>query len=651
MYSLVRCGRRSAINAERLRGWVLRRPICVQLLHGVSLVKLDFLTMELSGFGSFLSKQRFTLGYNQPGLAFVRGRNEVEPRLGANDAGKSTLFNALCWGLFGHTVNNLRNPDIKPWSNKNDTLVTIPFLKDGKKQVVQRSLSPKHVLLFNGKEVAQDHIDEALGFGFDLFCNTILLGQGRPLFFDKTPSEKLELLSDTLGLTRWEDRSGKASEQALNLNNEKASLEGEVRGLEAALEQAQGLLKAAKERSTAWEAEHQQTLKDRAKIIADMEKRRNSLEVKLGEVDLAYDGAMTELKACLVEKDKLVKLVMDTNHAHLLAEEAVKSVQREYDRLEAELKTLDKAKKCPTCGQVIKQDALGLSKHKKEIEKRLADLEDPTVLAKADKAKAAWDAATGKLADCKKYTEVFRERATRHEEELNHLKPVVTELTTKIITLTDIARKEEINPHREEIQTLRRKVQQHETELEALDKDIVTITRKMERSKYWVKGFKDVRLFIIEEFLQELELATNSMLPESGLIDWEVHYDVEKETKKGTVQRGLNVTVLSPRNREAVRWEAWGGGVGQRLRIVGALALADTLLAHVGIQNNLEILDEPTKHLSTEGVQDICAFLAERARQQNKNIFYVDHKAVESAHFSDVLTVVKTKEGSHIEID
>ena len=31
------------------------------------------------------------------GLYFLRGRNEVQPRLGSNGSGKTTLWRALCW--------------------------------------------------------------------------------------------------------------------------------------------------------------------------------------------------------------------------------------------------------------------------------------------------------------------------------------------------------------------------------------------------------------------------------------------------------------------------------------------------------------------------------------------------------------------------
>jgi DNA repair exonuclease SbcCD ATPase subunit len=174
------------------------------------------------------------------------------------------------------------------------------------------------------------------------------------------------------------------------------------------------------------------------------------------------------------------------------------------------------------------------------------------------------------------------------------------------------------------------------------------LTRAMERTKFWVKGFKDIRLLVIEEVLQELELTSNAMLAEVGLVDWRISYVIERETKAGTTSRGLNVSILSPKSRDAVKWESWSGGEGQRLRMVGALALSEVLLDHVGIQPDFEVLDEPTQHLSAEGVRDLCDFLAVRAEQLERRTFYIDHMAVESAQFSSTTTIEKDADGSHI---
>lgn len=63
---------------------------------------------------------------------------------------------------------------------------------------------------------------------------------------------------------------------------------------------------------------------------------------------------------------------------------------------------------------------------------------------------------------------------------------------------------------------------------------------------------------------------------------------------------------------------------------------------------NIEVLDEPTRHLSNEGVQDLCEFLSARATSLERNVWLIDHMAFESGIFENVVTVVKSKNGSRL---
>jgi DNA repair exonuclease SbcCD ATPase subunit len=166
--------------------------------------------------------------------------------------------------------------------------------------------------------------------------------------------------------------------------------------------------------------------------------------------------------------------------------------------------------------------------------------------------------------------------------------------------------------------------------------------------KYWIDGFKQIRLYLLQEMLEELTEVTQNILPDVGLAGWIVEYDIERETKSGSIATGLNVRILKPGMSKPVKWEAWSGGENQRLLIVGAIALADVLLRHAGIECDMLVLDEPTRHMSREGVNDLVEHLIELGR--DRQIFYVDHQVVESNRFAHVLTITKDGEGSHINV-
>jgi DNA repair exonuclease SbcCD ATPase subunit len=205
--------------------------------------------------------------------------------------------------------------------------------------------------------------------------------------------------------------------------------------------------------------------------------------------------------------------------------------------------------------------------------------------------------------------------------------------------------KGERNPHHDQYRTLTKQKNERETEQAEHQSNLDMLERRIARTKIWIQGFKEVQLDLIKDALEELEIVTNSKLPDFGLEDWTVKYVVERETKKGDLQRGLSVFIQNADAKSPVRWESWSGGVKQRLRVVGALSLSEVLLARAGVDPDLEVLDEPTRSLSTEGSQNLSAFLADRARQLGRRIMYCDHLASEGSDFTSVLTVTRGKSG------
>ncbi len=68
--------------------------------------------------------------------------------------------------------------------------------------------------------------------------------------------------------------------------------------------------------------------------------------------------------------------------------------------------------------------------------------------------------------------------------------------------------------------------------------------------------------------------------------------------------------------------------------------------------NTIEIYDEPSTHLSPEGMLDLANMLYERAISENKRIWIVDHAAITNfGEFEGTITAMKDQNGSTITID
>jgi DNA repair exonuclease SbcCD ATPase subunit len=610
--------------------------------------KTSFGLLKIKNFATFHSTQTIDLG-SPSGLYYIRGINELEPELGANDCGKTNTWRAFCWCLYGTTPDKLKNPDVLTWQSDKTAKVSLEICIDKEWHDLVRTANPNQLLL-DDKTASQEQVEKLIGLGVETFTNTILLAQGRDLFLDLDPRKKMELFSDVLQLERWEQRSKFTSRLVNDLERQQAQDQGELAGLQNTVAELLRFETETKKLVDDWEKIRQVGLKKSQGLIDDLRKTLESATRKRDEASLASDSTGTEAKALRGSigdlESKQVELVGE--EARLNSKRVV--LQGRERQLNDDLHRLKKLKRCPTCGQTIKDDKqLHKETHEKELSEVSKELSEIRTQIEVLSPKLGKNRSALELA--RKHLKEFQEKEERFSSLLVRLRQVVTEDTEKLSFLQQQIKQleEGDNPHRVQWHKLRKQRQQSEQQVTELEESLKKLGRRIERSRFWIKGFKDVQLHIIDDVLQELELVSNAILPEMGLEDWNIHYAIEKETKSGNIRPGLHATILSPYNKKAVRWESWGGGVSQRLRIAGALALSEVLLNRAGIDCPLEILDEPSKGLSSEGIEDLIAMLADRAQRLDKTIFLVDHRLFESDRFAAVYTVRKTVEGSRIE--
>jgi DNA repair exonuclease SbcCD ATPase subunit len=602
-------------------------------------MRLSIDEIELRGFKSYTKQTSLDLSSRGVGLHFVRGRNQQQPALGSNGSGKSSIWGALCWCLYGRTIEGLRNPDVQPWYGDDQTFVTVRLRIDDDVHRVTRSIKPNKLEL-DGRLVGQDTIDELLRMPVDVFGHTILLGQDQPLFFDLKAQAKLDLFSTVLKLDRWDGYAKAASNRVRNLERKQALLDGQLAGLEREHERVGQQYDAVRELSRQFQAERAREAQAGEEKLTALRAQLDKQEQELGVSDQALDGAAMELKQLAID---IPKAEQDVSTAQTNYEDFKRRDWKATTRvlqLQDELDRLGDGSTCPTCKQPVK--GTQLATHQKKLRKDLIAAQSECGIPRVTVRKCK--TLTERLHNLKTAERTLRTKADDALAKVKFLQPIVEKVRQEIRALERAreSRREELDPHADLAQSLRRTRQQLTQQIREAQNACRLVQRRQVRAKFWVKGFNEVRLYI----LQELQLVTAGMLGEFGLDGWEVKYAIEQETKSGTLHRGINVMVLSPKNDRFVNWRSWSSGEGQRLRVIGGLALSEVLLSHVGVQSAIEILDEPTQHLSTEGIDDLCELLASRARLMGKQIWFTDHKVIEGAVFTSVLTVIKTKQGS-----
>ena len=175
---------------------------------------VHFAMLVMTDFKAFIGRHVFDIDECGNGVTYVRGINKTNERLGSNGASKSSIFAALTWCLYGRTVDNLTQNDLITWNAKTKPQVEVLLWVNDVEHMIKRK-AVTNGLWLDDKVVSQSAIDKLLGLSFDIFQHTIILGQGRPLFFDLTAGPKMSVLSEALELDNMLGQAGVSLHSAI----------------------------------------------------------------------------------------------------------------------------------------------------------------------------------------------------------------------------------------------------------------------------------------------------------------------------------------------------------------------------------------------------------------------------------------------------
>ena len=615
-------------------------------------MKLHRLT--LTNFGSFRGEKTFHFP-DAPGLYFMQGINEAEPRLEGNGTGKTTIWKALCWLIFGKTPDGLKAGDVCNWSASKGVVVELAYETEGavSMQVMRRTWGPISWTLtdlFGNKvDLVKDPTNAALGalrLDFMPFLHSVLMAQGEPMFLDLKREHQAELFSSVMQLDKWLDASAEASRRA-------SQQDRETRGLESAVAKLRGKLEASvdyQEDIAQWKAKQRVRIReldaDYEAIYDKYEKvglGLTKLEAEEAEAREAYKQAVEDATALSHELEPLQEQSRELD-------QKVGKLEAKLDAAERHLKFFVDHESCPTCLQTIPT-----AMRRKQTAEAREEVEEATDAFDAaherrDKINAQVKGKQAEHQQLQRKVQDKRERLQDAEQATRRCRTDLGLLERQMEGALDAIdrAKAEANPFQrlaDEADLERRKQMQ---ELREVQRDLERSESLHSMFSFWVRGFKDLRLHQIAEALTELEVEVNSCAASLGLLDWELRFAVDRETKGGTIQRGFNVEVVGPNNPKPVPWESWSGGEKQRLRIAATMGLANLVRGRTGCAVPLEVWDEPSQGLSKQGVQDMLESLVRRAKIEQRQIWVVDHTAHAFGDFAGGATIIRNPSGSTI---
>lgn len=589
--------------------------------------ELRFGRMVLHDFKSFLGKHVIQLD-RPAGLYYIQGRNKKRRRLGSNAVGKTTIWDGVSWVLWGTTGSDRRPANaVVPWSKPGaHTWGSVTFIKDGHRHKLKRSRNPNglvHTLDGIARIIEQPAVANILGFSEEMFRRSVVLGQFEELFLDLLPEKQSRLFNEALDLEVWLKASKAADrkrretlEKCFVLRDKFSKLIGERGSYKKSLESARTAFKSFENKATIEERRLKNEMKRLRKVRAFSLKKEGFKNTK--DIKVKIDK----------ESEHNVELSTAAQKLHV----ELGGLQALYKASTRNLETKQgvKGRTCPTCGQKVSEEHLhgvtetilqerqDLKRKIKGKEAELAEIEDLFM----DGTKKV--EALQKTYSLSKHTD---EALVQAEEELN--------------------RKQE-NPYQTTITSMKRALKTVRSEITKTDDKYAKLEKRVEIYSYWQDAFKEIRISLIDQILAELELAVTTNAEALGLEGYRIQFQTERENRKGDITVVFNVLLHTPDHDEPVKWQNYSGGERQRLQLAMAFGLSEVILDRVGINPNIEVLDEPTHHTSTEGVDDLLERLRERAAELNRAIYFCDHHSFDRGIFDGTLLVTKGREGSKL---
>jgi len=339
--------------------------------------------VEIHNFVSMLGKHTFT---------FVK---DIFLILGSNGFGKTTLFEALYWCLFGVTTKGLAAGEVVNDTVNEDCSVIVTLEGSKDTITVHRYRKDKdfgNAFFFNiyagstdaqeqgsvyqikreSTDATQEELNRMLGTNASFFKNVNYFSQEAFEFFSTlTDAGQKAICKNLMQIDRFEKAEDKVKFEAAILDNSYSKQEQQLSSDKAVLIEKEQTLKSLRSQEIIWESQHKEDLVKRAEQLkglqARSEKINRNIEVLSAEKeDLEKQKAGIEL-AIPVYVDAYAAVVVELTQAIATADGNRSSGRKEY---------FDELKRLNTNKEKLNKDLYSIEADLSQVSNRLDELKE-----------------------------------------------------------------------------------------------------------------------------------------------------------------------------------------------------------------------------------------------------------------------------------
>ena len=542
-------------------------------------------------------------------------RNPTTLIIGENGAGKSTVLDALCFGLFGKPFRGINKPQLLNSVNNSSAVVEVEFKIGSKNIKVVRGIKPNIFEIYiNGKMYNQDanvrdyqkYLEQQiLKLNYRSFTQVVILGSSTFIpFMQLKARHRREVVEEILDIQIF-------SLMNMLLKQKLKNISDDIRDIDYQLE-------LIKEKTSLQKQYIDDVKRNKNKVIEEKGVLISCNEEEVFKMKLDIDFYQINNKELLCQ----IRDTDEVNEKQNKLKDIKSTLVEKKNNNSRMVEFFEKEDDCPTCEQHIDEKFKRnmISSKKKEVDKfttALSELEQ--ILNESIKRQKDINAIADRIRENEVYLAKENSSVTQLEKFNATLKSEVEQLQSSDVVKSDFDRLEELKENLSDIENQKSKLREDLTYSEAA------------RNMLQDTGIKTK---IIKQYLPIMNKLINTYL-----IAMEFYVNF-------TLNESFEETIKS-RYRDEFTYDSFSEG--EKMRI--DLALLFTWRAVAKMKNstntNLLMLDEIfDSSLDGAGTDEFLKILNTLG---NENVFVISHKQdVLVDKFNSTIKFEKTKNFSHV---
>ncbi|AND75018.1 hypothetical protein pf16_95 [Pseudomonas phage pf16] len=503
---------------------------------------------------------------------------------GQNGAGKSTMLEAVSYGLFGKPLKKLTLAQLINTINRKALVVEIEFTKNGKEYKIVRGQKPAVLEFWIDGEMQdqsakssdyQAKIEYVLGMDFKLFTQVVVLNKEKYTpFMDLGAADRRKVVEDILDISVFSVMSDLQKSRARTLSSEIEDLKFERERLQERMRGQQRLIDEA-----ASNVDGQvQGLRD---DITGLETEKDGETSKLTDIDtrlVEFEGVGSKVTAASAKKRQF--------------EDVAVKFQANIKELERTASFFKDNDVCPTCSQPI-DDEIKRVKHD-ECNTKVSGIKES-----AANMVSHYQLAVATLNDLVATQQAEQELQRARRTTQDAIARIDREIASKRAAIARLSVESKVDQYRQELQSSTTTFDTMTDGLEELKQKEVA----QARAKDLLKD-DGIKASIVRDYIEFINTRVNEYL---GAMDFFIGIALNEKFED-------KITSI---NREGFTYDNLSTGQKSRVNLAIWLALLEVAAIKNSVVTNLLALDEVMENLDSEGVSSFMKLVREKLPHRN----------------------------------